>query len=791
MKRILIAIFLFILVAFVVTMIFSYRTFKKSLPQTKGTIEIQALNDKVQIYRDKHGIPHIFAQNDHDLYFALGYTIAQDRLWQLDLIRRIVNGRLSEVFGDTTVAIDEFLLTIGFKRIAGELYNTISENSRENIQHYTDGINHYINTNNGKLPIEYLVLNVEPQLWHPEDCLAFSRYMAWELSMSWHIELLVAELKEKLGNKHTNELFGDGNDQWPTIVVDDLNLFNFAEIYKITEQLSNITGLKNWPQGSNNWVIDGTKSESGKPMLANDPHLLLSNPSRWYLVHLIAPGVNVAGFTLPGSPSVVIGFNQNISWGFTNVMTDDADFFIKETDRADSTRYRENDRWEKMQVVAETIPINGKESKRFNIYLCNDGPIINSIHPKAKNSKKKIALKWTGQENSDEVLALYRLNRAKNWTDFQQAIKDFKIPGQNIVYTDVHGNIGYWCSSLIPIRSQSNNEPTWSGFIPFKELPHSYNPSSGYVATANNKVTTKDYPYYISNMWEPPSRISRITELLQQNKRFSLSDFRAFQTDVYSPFAEFLIPLILPELEKLKDVEKRHQRMFEFVKGWDFNVRGESVAASIFHVFLQHFSENTFRDELGKEAFQDYIFFSGQSYRALRNIFDSNLNHWFDNVETKDKKESASEVIKKSWLQAADELEQRFGSDHIKWRWDQLHHVTFKHFLGDQPMINRIFNIGPFPMSGSHTTINNGSYSFKNPYDCIVGPSMRMIIDMANPGRAEVINPPGQVGHPFSNHYRDQADFWVSGLYITLETDTTLIRRSNFDLLELTVPSKN
>ncbi len=793
MKRTILAIFVLLLTVLIITVFFSYRTFRRSLPQTKGHIEIQTLQDNVQIYRDKNGVPHIFASNDHDLYFAQGYTIAQDRLWQLELIRRMVNGRLSEILGDTTVAVDQLMLTIGFKRIAGDLYKKISERSKSVVRAYTDGINSFIRTNPEKLPVEFMLLDFQPGLWNPEDCLAFSRLMGWELSLSWYVEWVAATLKKKIGIQYTNELFADDLSQWPIIGSGKLSDFDFSILRHITCQLNRISGIENWPKGSNNWVISGLKAENGKPMLANDPHLPLVNPSSWYMAHLMAPGINSAGFSMPGSPGIAIGFNQKIAWGFTNAMIDDADFFVEQIDTSDSTRYFANGQWRKMNRYDEVIPIEGEEAKRIKIYSTNHGPVINAVHPRLKKVTQKVSFRWTGQDYSDETDAFYRLNRAQDWRDFQSAVRKLKVPGQNIVYCDTQGNIGYWSCGRIPIRANptvNQGQQEWIGFIPFAELPHAFNPQKGFLATANNRIAPKDYPYYISNLWEPPSRILRINQLLSGDKKLSVANFKAMQMDTFSPFAQFLAPRILPELKKLAGGDEAFRRIYQFLQGWDFYMRGESVAATIFQVFLQTLLDNTFKDELGEESFHDYLFFSGFSYRALRKIFTRRLYHWFDDVTTKNKRETPADIIQKSWRQTKDKLIRRMGDDPIKWRWDRLHRVTFRHFLGDQPLMSKIFNIGPFPMGGSNTTIDNGYYNFTKPYDCIVGPSMRMIVDMANPGRAEVINPPGQVGHPLSSHYRDQTEFWLNGLYLTLETDTTLIRNSNFDLLELTVPKQ-
>ncbi len=793
MKKMIAAFIILVFALVVVTMVVSYYKFRKSLPKTTGEIKVEGLRENVEIYRDDNGVPHIYAQNDDDLYFSLGFAIAQDRLWQLELVRRLVNGRLSEILGDTTVSVDEFFLTIGFKRIAGEIYGQLSEESKAVARAYTQGINHFIDTHGDKYPVEFMLLNFEPEPWHPEDCIAVSRLMAWELSLAWYVELLAGKLADKLGRTRANELFGDYWSDWPNIVNSKLGRFDLDPIRKLQEQIAGLTGSTLSGQGSNNWVISGTKSASGKPILANDPHLVLANPSRWYMVHLNAPGINAAGFAIPGTPAIVIGFNQRISWGITNVMNDDVDFFVVRANRYDSTKYLVNGTWEEMTAIIETIPVKGGEPKRVAIHLTKFGPIVNAIHPVGKKMEERVALRWTGQEFSDDIRAFYHLNRSGSWPEFREAVRGFKAPGANFVYADVDGNIGYQCSGYIPIRaSRSAAFPDrsgrdWRGFIPFEELPSSYNPTRAFLATANNRVASTGYPYYISHLWEPPSRIMRIRELLERDKAFSVDDFKAMQMDVRSPFAEFLLPHILPELKILADRAENFRRMYQFMQGWEMQVRGESVAAAIFHTFFSNFLRNTFADELGEDDFEEYVRFAALSYRTVRKVYERRLFHWFDDVNTEGNTETEENSVLRSWQDAAHELESKLGSDQIKWRWDLIHSVTFKHFIGKQPMIGRLLNVGPLPMGGGHTTINNGNYSLKDPYDCMVGPSMRMIVDMAQPGRAHVINPPGQVGHPLSRHFRDQVEFWLNGLYTTLDTDEKIIHNSGYDRLILKV----
>ncbi len=789
MRKILIAILVLVFAAVVVTMIVSYFSFRKSLPRTKGTLKVQGLEKPVEIYRDRNGVPHIFARNDHDLYFAAGYAIAQDRLWQLEMVRRAVNGRLSEVLGDTTVNTDRLLLTIGFKRIAGKIYPHLSGITRRTVEAYTQGINAFIDTHKGRYPMEFMLLQFDPQPWDPEDCIAFSRLMAWELSLAWYTELLAGELAQKLGTERALQLFGEyWPKDWPTVVSSGTLLREFAAARR---QLHRILGGFVWPQGSNNWVVSGKRSVSGKPLLANDPHLFLSNPSRWYMIHLVAPGVNVAGFALPGSPEVVIGFNGSIAWGFTNAMIDDADFYFLQLDPADSSRYRYNGRWETFTKLTERIPVLRKKERKADIWLSRFGPVVNAVHPMGKKLARKVALRWTGQDPSDEVLAFYLLNRARSWKEFREAVKHFGAPGQNAVYADTAGNIGYWCIGRIPLRKgrkgifPTGSDRDWLGFVPFDEMPHGYNPPAGFFATANNKVTRAGYPFYVSYLWDTPDRVLRIRELLQSKAKLSVEDFQNFQNDLFSPFAAFLLPHLLPVVKQMAETDGRFVQIYQFLQGWDHQMRGESVAAAVFQVTADHLMKNTLQDELGREFYREYVRFPGLIYRFFRQLYARKLFGWFDDVNTPDTTETEADIIARSFREAYQELAARLGPKLIKWRWDRLHRVTFRHLLGGMAMTGKLFNVGPFPMGGSNTTVFNGTYSMLKPYDCIVGPSMRMIVDLARPKEAQVVNPPGQVGHPLSPHFRDQVELWLNGFYLALDADTANIRRSGMDKLRL------
>ncbi len=793
-KKILLAILVLFFAFILISTLLSYRMLRKSMTKEKGTITLSGLKAPVHVYRDSYGIPHIVAANDHDLYMASGFVTAQDRLWQLEMIRLAVRGELSTMLGDTSRHIDRLMKTMEFYQTGQKIVSQASEQSKAILSDYVEGINQFIRQEKGKYPIEFILLNWTPHLWTPADAAAYGRVMAWELSFAWFVEWTAQEVRQKLGAAQARELFSNYLPSWPTILSKkDLEITgNLKGFKKANSDLRTLLNNRGTFFGSNNWVISGEKSKTGKPLLANDPHLPLANPSVWYAMQLTAPGVNVTGFSLVGAPGIIIGHNAHLAWGFTNVMADDADFYIETVDRSDSSRYLVDGKWEKMEVHQDSVVSRSGRVYRFQRFKTRHGPVVTDVHELMKNSRKIVSLRWTGQDISDETDAIYKMNRANNWKEFVKALRMYRSPSQNIVFADDGGNIGYWCTGAIPVRkgftgtfplNGATTATDWSGFIPFEQLPHVINPPEGFVATANNRVTPPGYPYYISNLWEPPARVQRIRELLTAKDKLSEVDFETIQLDVLSPFARDVTKEVLAVLDRQKAPDDTLKTVYKFLKGWDYEMRGESTAAAIFQVFLNHLLRNTFQDELGKKLYHSFIEFAGIPIQDLQRFLSRRRSHWFDDVRTPEKIETKEDQIRLSLHQAFRELSGKFGSKPIKWRWDRLHRMTFRHVLGGEAMLGKILNVGPFPLGGSLTTINNARYKFTDPYDCWVGPSMRMIVDFTDLTRAKIVLPPGEVGHPLSRHFRDQAEMWVSGLYVNCKSDVKQIEEEGKELV--------
>ncbi|MFA6469105.1 MAG: penicillin acylase family protein [Bacteroidota bacterium] len=772
----------------------------KSYPEVDGEITVTGLRQSVKIYRDEFGVPHINAQNEYDLFFAQGYVQAQDRLWQMDLTRRAGEGRLSEILGTPTVKFDKMLKTVGFKRIAEQLEQQLHPQSREILRAYSDGINEFIRTHKGKFPVEFDMLNYEPEEWRPVHSLMISRLMAWELNISWHVDVVLGELVAKLGEEKARMVFPTYPENGPVIVENTAArkqlhaLQKFASLHKEFKQFFGTTGTH---IGSNAWAVSPQKSVSGKAMLANDPHLGLSLPAKWYEIHLTGGAVNVAGMSLPGTPLVILGHNANVAWGFTNVMADDADFYFEKTDSLGADKYLFKGEWKDIEILYDTVRVKDSSEVPFVIRKTIHGPAVNEIYPLEEiASSDFITMKWTGFEMSDELYAIYLVNISHDWQSFLNGVREFTVPGQNFVYADKNGNIGYHPGVRLPKRASTNptlpfagwtGEHEWLGYIPFEQLPSSFNPPEGFIATANNK-TTNVTDYHISNLWEPPSRIQRIREVLQAKQLFDVSDFKRLQNDTYSHFAKEMTPFILSAFSQAAISDSKTETAINYFRNWNFQYGKDDVPAAIFELFFHHLISNLFRDEMGNELFKQYIYLANMPYRVTLSLLNDTGTVWFDNVNTPEI-ETRDEIIRKSLEDALNDCAEKLGGQMKEWRWGRLHTLTLKHPFGDIAVLQSIMNIGPFEVSGSGTTVNNGEYRLGTPYSMTLGPSMRSIVDFGNVNSALSVIPSGQSGQPMHDHYSDQTPLWKNGEYHTMPIDESEVVKISKNILYL-VPAQ-
>jgi penicillin G amidase len=752
---------------------------RKSFPPTTGAIQVPGLLAAVDIRRDEFGVPHIQAQNTHDAMMALGIVHAQDRLWQMDMMRRAGEGRLSELFGRSTVPFDRMFRIVGIRRIAENINRSLPPASLERLQWYADGVNAVIAGQKGKYPVEFDLLGYQPEPWAPVHSIIVGRMMAWTLNLSWWSDLTLGAIAERVGLDKALEVFPTYPDSVPPVVRSQewrrAMTLGLPYLTTAREYLA-FTGSAYTLGGSNAWAVAPSRSMTGNVLLANDTHLQLDAPGRWYELQLDAPGYAVRGMSIPGAPGVIAGRNNRIAWGLTNVMADDADFYVERTDSADTTRALYNGAWEPMTVLQETIPVRGDSGEALTVRITRHGPVVTDITTPLQEGRYPFAasMRWTGAEIDDPFEAFDRIDRAGNWKEFTEGVRAFAVPGQNFVYGDVDGNIGYWCGLRLPIRGRQHTifplpgwDPAaeWKGWVPFEQLPHTFNPPEGYIATANNKITDDSYPYYISDLWEPPSRFIRLREVLARpGEMFSVEDFERLQNDQYSYHAREIVPFILTAFRDSSIGLPEGATILEYFRNWHFTFAKDDIVTSIYQTFFVHLLRNIYRDEMGPELFHDFLLLSNIPIRVTTRLLAEGTSPWFDDITTP-LIETRDDIVRKSLREAVLELRGRFGENTKTWRWGELHTVTLRHLLGRAMPLSIVFNLGPYPVAGGTTTLMSDEYDFNNPFGVTVGPSFRMVIDMANADEMRTVLPSGESGQVYSAHYGDQTRLWLNGGY--------------------------
>jgi len=732
------------------------------------------LQDTVSVFIDSSGVYHIQAANEEDLIRAQGYCEASERLWQMEMTRRIGLGKLSEVFGDTTLKIDRLFRTLDFATLIDRLYRNASPESKNWMQWYVEGVNQYIRESEDNLPIEFQLLRFKPELWKPAETFLVQRILAWILNYNWKTDFLYWVLQQKVSSSRFKDILPRWGN-FPTIInLSAPEKAFFYDLWEIDSQFRSLLKfpISNW--GSNSWVVSGDKTATGKPILANDPHLGLTLPSIWFEVVLESPEFRVAGFSIPGSPGIVIGRNENIAWGLTNGMIDDSDYFIEKIDTLNKT-YLQNGK--KLELKVKKISLTVKDRPvEFKTYWTHHGPILNTIFEKIK-IPSFISLKWTAWDDSDELRTFYLLARARNWEQFLEALSFFKSPAQNFVYADKEGNIGYHLAGAVPIRPDnqglfprngSDSANDWQGYVPFSKLPHIYNPDRGWIVTANNKIVD-DYPFYLSEVWEPPFRATRIEQLLREKSSpLSVQDVQAIQMDTRSLLSLELfsdLKTLLQNNQKAimeKGVENPRE-ILSILEGWDGNYSRRDVVPAIIELWQWYLIQNIFEDEMGKELFDLFVDLPNFYQRIFYQIFSRQSSAWYDRVDTPDRVESREEILLSSFVDAISFLKEKMGDKPFQWEWGKLHTLYLKHTLGEVFPLNRLFNRGPFSVPGNGTTVNVATYNFKEPFGVMAGPSMRMIVDWSDSESYLSIFPGGNSGNVFSEFYDNQIAKWIDG----------------------------
>ena len=804
--KIFIAVSVSLIVLFLVAGFIFYNMLTTSLPQYEGEIVVKGISGKVDVYRDSLGVPYVVAENETDGAFALGYLHGQERMFQMDLVRRAGAGRLSEILGPDALIYDKMLRTVGIKKTSQRIIKVLKPEVLKLLKSYSAGVNQYLKDSKGKYPVEFDILDYDPYKWEPEDCVIISRMMAWELNISWWTDISFTHLVQKLGEEKVKQVLPDWEENAPYVIPSETKSYPKlgTGLIEIDKDLRKILGINGTHLGSNNWVVDGSLSVSGKPVIANDPHLAYSAPGRWYAAVIRAGDWNVEGVTISGIPAVVIGKNQNISWALTNIMLDDTDFYIEKLDSS-GTKYLLNNSWKDLNISEETIEVKDSLDVKLKIRSTHRGPLISDIHPYSflypdkSLQRTAISMKWVGMETTEEVNSFYLLNRANNWKEFKEAVGYFSVPGQNFVYADKDGNIGYVFGGKLPKRESTSptfvfdgttDKYDWKSYVERPEIPDLFNPSQKFIATANNK-TLKNFKYHVSNLWEPSSRIERITGLLTGKQKYSVPDFMKYQMDQVSPYAKMITQYIISAFNNVKATDENLSLTLELLNDWDYEMNEFSQVPAIYSVFYKYLLKNIFYDELGDDLYNQFIFVSNVPYRSIEKMMKDKSHPWFNNTETP-QNEDRDFIIRKSLVDALSELEKIFGKEIKEWQWGKLHTVTHKHtFSGQFSLLDKYIDIGPFPVGGDGTTLFNTEYPFyddnKNnhkPFDDVLGPSMRYIFDFAEPDLFYLILTTGESGNVMSDHYKDMTEMWLRGEYMMIRTDEESIKRNKI-LLKL------
>jgi len=764
--------------------------FQSSLPVTAGKLAA-GVQEQARIERDKYGVPHIYANNEQDLMYAQGYIHVQDRLLQMEMMRRAVSGRLAELAGEALVSSDKFYRVIGFKRTAEEGVKELPADTKQHLQAYVNGVNDAIGDaeEDGTLPAEFLLLgigDVEP--WTIADTLAVQKLMAWDLGGNMRTELLMSLLVPQLGADKARALLPLSHGQPDLKPAPELALPGEASAARLIDALARArdVGVPGEGLGSNNWVLSGSRTESGKPMLGSDMHLSLSAPSIFYQHHLVVPGLyNASGVTFPGVPGVVAGHNEQIAWGFTNGMGDVQDLYIEKPHPSDPHQFEYEGKWEAASVYPEEIRVKGQEEPvRFETVVTRHGPILNLLFEELQDGERPttanllktaapipqpLALRWVAHDPSDEIGALFAMNKARNWQEFEQALRRFHAPVQNVVYGDADGNIAYRYNGLIPIRKGGSgllpvpgwtDDYEWQGYIPWEELPQSYNPPEGYIATANNRISPAGDAHPLSHEWEPDYRVTRIQDMIKAKDKLALADYKKMQTDWLDLQAARNLPQILPVLEKAALGETEREAL-ALLQTWSQAPVNEpsSAAPTIYHSTYLHVMEEVFLPQMGEKLYVNFMRTS-LPVNALDAVIQNDDPLWL--VGTGAGKEK---LILAGFRQAVRELSEQLGDDPAEWAWGKVHTLTLQHPLGANALLASVFNEGPHPYGGSNTTVGLGSFSRMKPFGMGIGAPWRFIIDLGNVNGAEDIMVMGASAQLGSDHYADQIGQWLAGDY--------------------------
>ena len=787
---------------------------RRPFPAIDGELALPGLDAQVEIVRDAQGIPHIYATTSHDLFMAQGFVHAQDRFWQMDTWRHIGAGRVAEMFGDDQVETDAFLRAMGWRRLAEEQYAAAAEETRGYLDAYAAGVNAYLAQRSpSELAFEYTILELtnhgyDPEPWEPADTLVWGKVMAWDLRGNVDDEIDRALLLGGMAPEVVDALYPPYPQDAPLIVPHDgprlatplspapgISNTSLRRVAANTDLVDALTGGGGDGIGSNSWVVSGAKTATGSPILANDPHLGIRMPSIWYQVGLhCAPRgpdcpFEVAGFSFAGMPGVIIGHNDRIAWGLTNLGPDVMDLYIERVNPADPDQYEVNGEWVDMEVRTETIEVAGGDPVEVQVRTTRHGPVVSDVYGRLDEfdvagielpEPYVVALRWTALDPGPAIIEpVMAMNRAGDWDEFRAALRLFTVPSQNVVYADVDGNIGYQAPGLVPIRRDGDGRLpvpgwddrfAWDGFIPFEELPSVLNPEEGWIVTANNAVVDGTFPYLLTADWNLGDRAMRIVDLVSASEDLSLDDVAAIQMDTFNATAARIRPWFT-ELDPAT-LSPTAAAAQDVLAGWDLHNDAASAGAAVFEAAWRALLELTFADDV-----PDEVAVRGGA-RWSRAVVGLDADHVFFDDRTTDSVEVRSDIVLAAFEAGVSEVAATLGDDPQTWRWGALHTATFENeTLGRSGigLVEARFNRGPYETSGGFDIVNATGWTPSEGFVVDWIPSMRMIVDLGDLASSRVVNTTGASGHAYSAHYQDQIEAWRLGELYPMRWDRPTI----------------
>lgn len=741
------------------------------LPKIDGNILVNGLKEEVEIIRDELGAVHIYAKNLQDLIFAQGFVHAQDRLFQMELNRKVARGILSEIIGKDALDSDRIARTLGFERVAKKDWELFDEDHQQIIINYCKGINAYIQSDSFKLPVEFSLLKHQPDLWTPMDVISFSRLLISLLTWGWYDEIIRAKLIEAVGTDAAAELDNTYPKENPVTLPKGIE-FNALDI---SGKFNAMKGPY-IPQisGSNAWTVSGNKTKTGQPYLCNDPHLTLKNPNIWYQNHLHCPELHASGVTAPSLPMIQIGHNENIGWGITLSFTDIEDVFVEKFTDDTCTTYMHDGKLKDTKIIEEKIFIKNENLPHIEkVYETVHGILISDV---TGNSSMKLTLCSMAYQPGTAVKGWFLLNKANNWNDFVEGVKNITAPGLNIVYADKQNNIGYYNSGKVPMRDKATAsvpQPGWTGehdwkdFVPFDEMPHLLNPEKGYVITANNKVEPDNYPYFLGDIYMNGYRANRLEYLMQRKEKLEPKDFTEMQMDFYCTPGKLFAA-------HFKDITMENAELQQYANrmlAWNGILSANEIEGSIYKVsklmtvrklLEAAIDDKKLIDELLGRGFHA-IFgpvnaYLGHSTPILLRILDNPDSFWLKAAGGKEK------LLKDGFKNAIDWLKLNYGVNTKKWNWGNLHAIVFPHALSVQPPLNKVFDIGPIPIGGDTDTPFQTYIMAAEGYGGeLSAPSYRQMIDFSNFDNSTIIMPLGNSANMASPYYKNQLKDWLDG----------------------------